>query len=103
MSRVLARLARVALATVLLAAWQVSLQHPIEHRDASGGFAHGGAPNDHSLACDLLAALGACAPSSPAAAPLAASVDTPARFAPTLNPKPSPRAAYRALAPPARS
>jgi hypothetical protein len=69
---VLFRLARVALAAVLLAAWQAGLQHPIEHVDelgefvhVHGGHSHEGEPDAGSL-CDLLAALTACA--SPAQA-----------------------------------
>ena len=67
----LLRLARLALAAVLLAAWQAALQHPIEHVDRLGEFVHvhsGHAHDDgHSdepdarPLCDLLAALTACA------------------------------------------
>jgi hypothetical protein len=64
---VLLRLARVALAAVLLAAWQAALQHPIEHVDQLGEFVH--VHGDHAdegeaeagSLCDLLAALTACA------------------------------------------
>lgn len=34
------RLARLALAAVLLAAWQASLVHPLEHVDEHGHFVH---------------------------------------------------------------
>ena len=61
------RIARIALAAVLLVAWQAALQHPIEHVDALGEFVH--LPGVHShknqsgagSLCDLLAALTACA------------------------------------------
>ena len=61
------RLARVALAALLLAAWQAALQHPIEHVDALGELVH--LPGGHShknqsgagSLCDLLATLTACA------------------------------------------
>ena len=33
-------IARIALAAVLLVAWQAALQHPIEHVDARGEFVH---------------------------------------------------------------
>ena len=68
----LLRLARLALAAVLLAGWQAALRHPIEHVDELGEFVHvhGGhahqndghsdGPDAGSL-CDLLAALTACA------------------------------------------
>jgi hypothetical protein len=67
----LLRLARLALAAVLLVAWQAALQHPIEHVDGLGelvhvhsGHAHdegrSDEPDTGSL-CDLLAALTACA------------------------------------------
>jgi hypothetical protein len=60
------RLGRLALAAVLLAAWQAALQHPIEHVDAAGAFVHvhPGHSNKGSTSgslCDLLAALTACA------------------------------------------
>jgi hypothetical protein len=65
------RLARLALAAVLLAAWQAALQHPVEHVDKLGGFVHvpGGSHEDGSDAaslCGLLAALTACAAPSQA-------------------------------------
>jgi len=67
----LLRLARLALAAVLLAAWQAALQHPIEHVDGLGELVHvhsshahddghSDEPDTGSL-CDLLAALTACA------------------------------------------
>ena len=61
------RLARLALAVVLLVAWQAALQHPIEHVDELGELVHvhgGHSHEDESGAgslCDLLAALTACA------------------------------------------
>ena len=94
--------ARLLLAAALLAGWQATLQHPIEHVDEHGHFVHiggmdgddargendgeGGDPSDRLG--ELLAALGACAaaaqavlaerfpdyplPSRPVAAPRAA-------------------------------
>jgi hypothetical protein len=64
---VLFRLARVALAVVLLAAWQAALQHPIEHVDELGELVHVHGGHSHEderetgSLCDLLAALTACA------------------------------------------
>jgi len=61
------RLARVALAALLLAAWQAALQHPIEHVDELGEFVHVQSGHSHEdeshtgSLCDLLAALTACA------------------------------------------
>ncbi len=67
----LLRLARLALAAVLLVAWQAALQHPIEHVDGLGELVHvhsghghdDGHPDepDTGSLCDLLAALTACA------------------------------------------
>jgi hypothetical protein len=60
-------LARLVLAAVLLAAWQVALLHPLAHVDAHGGFVHlsdgseQGKKSDASGLCDALAALTACA------------------------------------------
>ena len=60
------RLARGALAAVLLAAWQAALQHPIEHVGELGELVHvhsGKSSEDGEQAaslCDLLAALTAC-------------------------------------------
>jgi hypothetical protein len=51
---VLARLTRVAVAVVLLAAWQAALEHPIEHLS-----------HEHSAQCDVLDALTACATCAP--------------------------------------
>jgi hypothetical protein len=48
-----ARLARVLLLVVLLAGWQAALEHPIQHGS-----------HEASLLCDVLDALGACAPAS---------------------------------------
>jgi len=78
------RLARLALAAVLLAAWQAALQHPIEHVDelgelvhVHGDHSHDGVPNDGSL-CDLLAALTACAaPAQAGFAPFASDYEAP--------------------------
>jgi hypothetical protein len=64
---VLFRLVRLALAAVLLAAWQAALQHPIEHVDELGELVHVRGGHSHEedsqagLLCDLLAALTACA------------------------------------------
>ena len=63
----LLRLTRLALAAVLLVAWQAALQHPIEHVDSLGEFVHlSGSHSDEGDSpagslCDLLAALTACA------------------------------------------
>jgi hypothetical protein len=60
------RIARIALAAVLLVAWQAALQHPIEHVDALGEFVHvqdghHENPSGAGSLCDLLATLTACA------------------------------------------
>ena len=73
-----ARLARVFLVVALLAGWQAALVHPLQHADA-GGLVHlGGKPTDNSAACDVLAALAACAPQ----AQLAFDIPVPARESP---------------------
>ena len=77
----LLRLTRLALAAVLLVAWQAALQHPIEHVDELGAFVHlhsghsDGNDAQSGLACDALAALTACAPD--AAQPTLASEQFP--------------------------
>jgi hypothetical protein len=89
------RVARLALAAALLAAWQAALQHPIEHVDALGEFVHvygGHSPEDGgpdaAPLCDLLAALTACAASTDAALPrFQSDYESPA------NPASVPRAA----------
>lgn len=59
-------LARLLLVVVLLAGWQASLVHPLEHVDGEGALVHAG-QNDDSPAdraenlCDAFAALTACA------------------------------------------
>jgi hypothetical protein len=61
------RIARIALAAVLLVAWQAALQHPIEHVNVLGEFVHvhSGHPDENQSGagslCDLLATLTACA------------------------------------------
>lgn len=63
----------MALAAVLLVAWQASLEHPVEHVGELGelvhvhdGHAHDSEPG---AVCDLLAALAACAPAAHAVFP----------------------------------
>jgi hypothetical protein len=62
-----ARLARIALALALLAAWQAALEHPIRHLDELGEFVHVRGEHSHGddsgsePLCDALAALTACA------------------------------------------
>ena len=71
----LRRLARIALAAVLLAGWQGALLHPLQHFDKQGGFVHladghaGDQKSGKSALCDALAALTACAGETPAAVP----------------------------------
>jgi hypothetical protein len=69
----LSRLARLALAAVLLAAWQAALEHPVEHVDELGELVHGHDGHAHDsepgALCDLLAALTACAPAAPPVLP----------------------------------
>ena len=78
------RIARIALAAVLLVAWQAALQHPIEHVDARGEFVH--LPGGHShenqsgagSLCDLLATLTACAaPTHTVFGPFQSDYDSP--------------------------
>lgn len=77
----LARLARVFLVVALLAGWQAALLHPLQHSDA-GGLVHlGGKPSDKSAACDVLAALAACAPQ----AQLAFDIPVPGRESPVSS------------------
>jgi hypothetical protein len=55
----------LVLAAALLAGWQAALLHPVQHADG-GGLVHlGGKPSEKSAACDVLAALTACAPHAP--------------------------------------
>jgi hypothetical protein len=65
----LARLATLALAAVLLVAWQAALQHPIEHVDELGELVHLHDSEEKNPEagplCDLLASLTACAPGTP--------------------------------------
>src|SRR5262245_27693515 len=62
-------LGRVVLAAALLAAWQSSLVHPLQHTDGQGGFVHLGDGHDMksgaSELCDALAALAACVSGAP--------------------------------------
>lgn len=70
----LSRSLRFLLAAALLAVWQGSLVHPLEHVDESGGFVHlvdghssqdhGGQKNAPDPSCDVLAAVAACVSSS---------------------------------------
>lgn len=58
------RLARLFLVLALLAGWQNALLHPLVHVDGQGKLVHLGEPAKGSadVSCDVLAALGACAP-----------------------------------------
>ena len=62
-------LARLVLAAALLAAWQSSLVHPLQHTDERGGFVHlddgHGKKSGASELCDALAALTACVSDAP--------------------------------------
>jgi hypothetical protein len=70
------RLARLLLAVALLAGWQLSLVHPLQHHDAQGGYVHlggghsnGGKSSPADGPCDAIAALAACVAAIPAALP----------------------------------
>jgi len=65
----LSRALRLLLATILLAAWQSALMHPLVHVKSNGGFVHvGGGQAPHApgekklpnLLCDAMAAVAAC-------------------------------------------
>ena len=71
-------LLRIALAVLLLAAWQVALLHPIKHLNAGGSFVHVAGTHSDSDAkkksaadplCDAIAAVGICVGGSPWIAP----------------------------------
>jgi hypothetical protein len=65
----LLRFARLALAAVLLAAWQAALQHEVEHADPS---------HEAGLLCGALDALTACAaPAQPGFAAPASDYESP--------------------------
>ena len=70
------RLARLVLALVLLAGWQLALVHPLKHLDPQGGYVHLGGDHSHERKsgsadglCDVIAALAACAPDTAAGQP----------------------------------
>ena len=78
--------ARAALAIALLAAWQSSLLHPIQHHDEAGRFVHivgGSAPDKpsegdpSSKLCDAVTALSVCVADAAAAHPQADTSDVP--------------------------
>jgi hypothetical protein len=79
-------LGRFVLVAALLAGWQSALVHPLTHVDKNGGYVHlgDGQPkpkkSDSAGLCDVLAALAACAPSTPAA--FVAACDSQAAFNP---------------------
>ena len=58
------RLTRLLLVAALLAGWQLALVHPLQHVDGRGDLVHldGKDSGSPELLCDLIAALGACAP-----------------------------------------
>jgi len=98
---------QLALAAVLLLAWQGALLHPLKHHDRAGGFVHlaGSIPDPDkeggaSAQCDALAAVAACVGS---AQPLSI---FPAGDADRLSDSPgdgargAPRLGYRSQAPP---
>jgi hypothetical protein len=58
-------LARLLLAAALLAGWHAALVHPLQHADGAGLVHLGGKSSEKSAACDVLAALTACAASAP--------------------------------------
>jgi hypothetical protein len=108
--RVIARVLRLLLVVALLAGWQASLLHPLEHRDEAGALVHlanGADADSHehdtggkSLLCDLIAALAACAPHAQSvAATLAAPAWLDAPFAP-IPPRAPSSLAHGARAPP---
>jgi hypothetical protein len=82
----LASLARLALAAVLLVAWQAALQHPVEHVDELGELVHLHDAEEKNPAagplCDLLASLTACAPGTPV---LALDAERAVCLLPSLN------------------
>lgn len=113
------RLARLFLALALVAGWQASLLHPLEHRDAHGALvhAHGAgaaaleagpadapAPEDSTAGlCEVLAALGACVVAFAPAAPGALAVAPVSLLRAGARPGLRTRHAYRAQAPPSLS
>jgi hypothetical protein len=98
---ILRRIAALALALALLAGWQESLQHPLEHVDEHGEFVHkSGDHHDSSNAdgplCDAIAAIAvaigcAAAPAAFAAPEFAAAAETPSRARPSTPLAPSSR------------
>jgi hypothetical protein len=94
------RPARLLLALVLLAGWQLALLHPLKHVDSKGGYVHLSDGHSHErksgsadVLCDVVAALAACVPDMPAGlSPLCCQHDSP------LTPDPASRLA--AAAPP---
>lgn len=80
------RLARLLLALVLLAGWQLALVHPLKHFDSKGGYVHLADGHSHErksgsadALCDAIAALAACAPETRTGlAPLCWQHDCPA-------------------------
>jgi hypothetical protein len=70
------RLARLLLALVLLAGWQLALVHPLKHFDGQGGYVHlGGGHSQNGKSgspdglCDAIAALVACVAEAPPGLP----------------------------------
>ena len=81
-------LLRIALAALLLAAWQVALLHPIKHLNAGGGFVHVAGGDSHpdqkkksapDPLCDAIAAVAICVDGAPwiSPAPAVARVSIP--------------------------
>ena len=74
-------LLRIALAVLLLAAWQVALLHPIKHLNAGGGFVHVAGGDSHpdqkkksapDPLCDAIAAVAICVDGAPWISPVPA-------------------------------
>ena len=102
----------LALAAVLLAAWQGALLHPLKHLNASGGFVHIGGghapsgPGDMTGSkplCDTIAAVTACVGSSGNSLLAALSGGESVVFGHAGSPRRAPALAYCSQAPPTLS
>jgi hypothetical protein len=91
----IARIARFALAAILLLAGQAALVHPVSHVDEAGALVHAGHGHDRSgeELCGALDALTACVPGAAPLVVAAPSIDE-------VVAAPAPRAPRRAESPP---
>ena len=102
-------LLRIALAVLLLAAWQVALLHPIKHLNAGGSFVHVAGAHPDSDAkkksaadplCDAIAAIAVCVGGAPWSSPAPAVAQVSIPESASSRAQSAALLAYRSQAPP---